>query len=340
MGERKVTILSYDCPGCGAAIKIDPDQKMANCEYCGTQFTIERETTPPQNQGYTANPNVGPSSTIRNNKVLKFLPLIIVGCIFMMAWVIPLVFGGIFALTGAFSDVRTEVAKIIEVDPFENIQVKVEGMEPWATISDVKTDTSLRVKYKVDQKSGLSNGDVVIIEAEEMAGYQWTHSTYEYTVSGLDTIVLDVSQLSDEDQELIYREAKKEIESQWERNLDYLDASLEDFHVDVKPYKMYINVCKDPSELFFYDKNIVYPAFETTFRIDGKNYTVYQYGEVHNVYLSPDGAMHGNFDFLDSSHGYIYSDSMGIKKSFSIWGFESILQMESAMEDENYRLIK
>lgn len=34
-------VVIYNCPNCGAPLKFENGQKMATCEHCGSQGTIE-----------------------------------------------------------------------------------------------------------------------------------------------------------------------------------------------------------------------------------------------------------------------------------------------------------
>lgn len=334
MGERRVTIITYDCPGCGASVKINPGNTSATCEYCGTHFAVTNETVPPR-RVEPPRPN-----RVASNRA-KALAIVIVVMVLMFSLVIvPVIFMSLVAASSTSNTTRVEAQKI-EADPFKDIKVHFDGMEPFGTFKDVTNNSGIYgIKYVVDKRSNLSNGDVITITAEDLKGYEWTTSTYEYTVSGLSTIVRDIAQLSEADQELLFTEAKKEVEKHWEDNLTHSDYTMESLHVDIKPYKLYLNLNKDEEYIFFSSNNIVYPAFETTISVKGKTYTFYQYADIANVYKNPDGSMHGDFDRMSASNGYLYFNELGISDSFSIWGFDSVLKMESNMEDEHFDLIK
>ncbi len=239
---------------------------------------------------------------------------------------------------GTKTETRVE-ARLTEADPFKNVQLRIDGMEPYAEVREVVNGSDIRgIRYHVDKKTDLSNGDVITIEAEEMSGYEWTSNSYEYTISGLDQLVTDLSQLSQEECDQLYAEAKKEIEKDWEKNLSNTDRTTETIQLNIQPYKMYINVCKDFS--YYSNKNAVYPAFETTIVEGGKTYTFYQYAEIESVYHSPDGSLHGDYHTMSASKGFIYTSEYGFGDDYSIWGFDSARKMESDMENDNYKLIK
>ena len=80
--------------------------------------------------------------------------------------------------------------------------------------------------------------------------------------------------------------------------------------------------------------------FETTFESNGKTYTVYQFAEIENVYMMSDGSVHGDFNTMSASSGFIFSDDFDFEEFFAIWGFETVLKMESELENENFNLIK
>jgi len=340
MGERKITIIAYDCPGCGASLNIESDQKSVTCEYCGMHFTIEeeKEAEPKTEHVYATVENI-PKVTMdpKKMRIMVITIVLLVGLVF-----VPFIFGIIFSAFSLVRDIGTEVkvaTKVTEADPFKNVQVRLEGMEPIAEVSEVINGTDIRgIRYHVDKKTDLSNGDVITIEAEDMSGYKWTNTSYQYTISGLSQLVTDLSQLTQEDQDLIYSEAKREIEKNWEMNLSSTDRTAETLHLTLQPYKMYLGVRKDAN--IFTDKNAVYPAFETTIEENGKTYTFYQYARIENIYHSSGGAFHGEFNTMDGSFGYIYTGEYGFGDNFAIWGYESVLKMESAMVDENYILTK
>lgn len=338
MEEKKVKIITYDCPGCGASLKIDAEQTTATCEYCGTHFAIESEKASSQNTEYSSN-----SQDTRRTLATKLgiiIPVAVIAVFLLFSVVMPMLFGGLFSVVGLLNMSMTE-EQVIEVDPFENINVQIEGMEPWAKIKDVTNNSDIYgIKYNIDKQTRLSNGDVLTIEVEEMKGYKWTRNSYEYKVSGLDSIVLDVEQLSDADKEMLLDEARKEIENNWKSNLMNSGLTMDDINLCIMPYKIYINSNKEEDDNYFSSNNIVYPAFEITFEGNGNTYTVYQFAAIENVYLSSDGAMHGDFNNMSAVSGYIYSCNLGFEESFAIWGFDSIVKMESDMEDENYNLIK
>ncbi|MDO5157026.1 MAG: hypothetical protein Q4D51_13795 [Eubacteriales bacterium] len=343
MGITKVTIISYECPSCGASINIDPEQTKATCEYCGAQFAIEREQEAPKNEPPR---NAGYNNTARNSnqelrkKAQIFIPIIVVSVLLVGVFFINVI-GGIFVAlaTRSSSTQRTE-QKLVEVDPFKDIKVNIEGKEPWARVTSVtNNDTSLRgISYNLDKKTGLSNGDVITIQAEEMRGYRWTNVSYEYTVSGLDTIVREMSQLSDADKDFLFQEAQKEIEKDWEDNLQNTDISKDGIKLNIQPYQIYINVNKNEDSVFLSSDNTVFPVFEITFEGNGKNYTYYQYADIDNVYLSSDGSLHGDFNTMGVMNGFEYFQDL--EDDFVIHGFDSVVKMESNMEKDDFKLIK
>jgi len=335
MGRRKVTIITHTCKGCGANLKINPEQKSAVCEYCGAQITIENEAME------SAGGKQGSKDRLADHS-LFFILLILGFAIFVSIAIIILIVGSALVFrTKNLVGKQVAVKQEIEENPFKGVKVQIEGMEPWARVINVTNGSGIHgARYTWEQQDGLSNGDVITITAEPLSGYQWTVSTYDYIVSGLNSVVVDVAQLSEEDTEMLYQEAKQEIERHWDSNLSNTGVSKEDLHLEITPYNIYINVNRDGDNAYFYGNNMVYPAFEVTFEAEGKNYTVYQFAEIDNVYITPEGSLHGDFNSMNASKGYIYTGSYGMEDAFSIWGFETVIKMESEMEDENFTLIK
>lgn len=337
MNNKKMNMIAYRCPSCGANVKIEENQSKVVCEYCGTEFQTNKEEKKQQ-----AAPEVKVNSTVSNTS-RKRKSIKIIGCV-----IIPLVgfwilgFGIIFinSINSIGSPGKnTKEVEILEINPFDNIKVEITGKEPYASISKVSSGDGSYTEFKYDKNQGLSNGDVIKITAEPKNGYVYTQSEYEYTVSGLDVLVTDIDQLSDESRELLYNEAKKVVEKSWTESLSYSDFTAEKLNIEIVPDKIYLNVNKEPSGYYSND-NMLMPSFETSFTCNGKSYTVYQYAVINNAYLDSNGNLHAEFQNIYSGGGFVWSDDYGINDSFGIDAYESELAMESSMEDDYYKLIK
>lgn len=340
MGKRQVTIITYDCPNCGATVKIDHEHSSATCDYCGTHFAIESERVTPPNAGYdrSRQPVNRRPGTKRSNAVVLTVIIVLLATFIIT----PFVLGIILTAAGiGKSTPQRTVVQTTEADPFKDIQLQFDGMEPWAKVQKVTADTGIRdIEYVLDKQTKLSNGDVITIQAKDLKGYKWTTPSYKYTVSGLNSLITNAAQLSEADQEMLYSAAESEIKKAWEENLQNTDFTMESLNVSIQPYKIYISVNTNEEYYSYVNNNIIYPAFETTFEGNGKTYTLYQYATIHNVYLSPDGSLHGDFESMHAANGIIFSDDYNFDRFFAIWGYESLLKMESSMEDENYNLMK
>lgn len=336
MGMRKVTIISYDCPSCGASVKIDANASKATCEYCGNQFVIEQEKTQTSNVPPT-NARYQPS-----RKVMIFIPIIVVAVLFTGIFMISLFSGVLMEIDGARKDNKYE-QKIDKIDPFKDIEVVVEGKEPWAEITSITSnDPDVRgTKYTVDKDEGLSNGDVVTITVGDPSiGQEWTKTTYEYTISGLDTLVTDLTQIKEEDREMIFQVAKEELVKDWKDNLDYANYTPEDVKLDIQEGNMYLSLYKENKMNAFSEFNFVWATFTSTMEADGKTYTYYHCVDISNVYYSPDGKIHGDFNLMDGSNGFLFNNELDSTFMLAVHGFESELKMEADMEKDNFTLIK
>lgn len=348
MGERRFTIVTYDCPGCGASIKINPGQMQVTCEYCGNSFEIEsereKEREREQEMQRAAREGAARAAQQRDqqnrvnlrNKVIIIVA--VVGVVLMMGSIITVEL--IASLVGAAAE-RQYKESVVDKNPYENITVRMKGKEPWAEIEGISGDSKLYgLEYSADKTSGLSNGDVITIQAKALRGYRWTEDSYQYTVSGLDSIVTELNQLDEETRKNIYEECQKEIERDWEDGLENCDITVEDIQLTIQPYKMYLNVNKEEGYSFYPANNVLMISFETTFTHEGKTQTVYQYVAVDEVYWGSDGILHGEFDKMDATRGYLYSQTLGFDEYFSVSGYESAFKMESSMEEDSYRLKK
>lgn len=159
-------------------------------------------------------------------------------------------------------------SRLPSVDPFEYISVSFSGgngkgeAELHIRKSD-RIDTSA-IRYMLSQSYGLSEGDVIRVEAESEA-YQLTKKRETYTVKGLDTYLTSLSSLSDEAIEVIH--AKSE-----EVSLRNRERSAEIVH-DCKycePNCMYL--LTDEA-----NRNLLYDVYEAGFSME--------HDEVYRVFL-------------------------------------------------------
>ena len=109
-----------------------------------------------------------------------------------------------------------------KVDPFAGLEVTFSGISPdgRATVNNNSSDDFIRrVRYSLDKRSNLKNGDKVVVTAsydEEYAienGYAVQSDTKEYTVSGLGTYLDDKTTLSAENKAAFEKEFKDRVDS-------------------------------------------------------------------------------------------------------------------------------
>ncbi|MCQ2482231.1 MAG: hypothetical protein MJ153_01925 [Clostridia bacterium] len=337
MGKREIKIISYDCPGCGATVQIDADQTEAKCEYCGVSFKIEEEKQQPASNTNVVNPISGAiASTVKTIGKIYIGIIAVIGVIVLIAI--------ISAITNLNSDSvsNSTTVQIIEADPFENLEVKLDDAAPWGTISYVRGKVDgYSVEYSVDKSKKLSNGDIVTIKAEPRDGYEWTRDSYEYTVEGLDTVITDISMLSEEDIELITSVAKEEIQKKWDEVFDDSDETItaESINLQINLYKTYLNISDSDYYSPYLDSNSVLVAFETTYTIDSKDYTLYQFATLDDVIIEPDNSMVADFNTI-WCNGYLNLGDYGFNHYCGISAYESVLKMESDMKRTDFTLIK
>lgn len=335
--NENINLKKCSCPGCGASININSLQKTVNCDYCGMSFRIDDEKADGNSSRITY-------TSEDYQKIGKTAAIIIIACIcsFIGILIIIGIIGAVIS-TKKISENQVFIKdELVEMNPYENIEIKLGDIEPWGRIEKVKGPDELsRLEYKVSKSEGLSNGDKVRITAGELKGYSWTEEYYEYTVEGLDELVTDVSMLSDSDKELIYSEAKDLLIKKWEKNIEDCKFTTEDIQLEIEPYNLYINVSQYDYYGSYLDNNIVMPAFKTTFENNDKTYTIYQYVELSNVIITGDGQLKADFNTMSAYSGLLFGNDYGFKNQyFAIYGYDGILQMESAMAKDKYKLIK
>ena len=104
-------------------------------------------------------------------------------------------------------------------DPFENFKLSFSGIAPYAEISTTNYASNRGGAYSVTPSSNLKNGDTVTVKytCEDkktmIARYGEYPASYEktYTVSGLDTYVQSIDEISDSDFEKLVANARENI---------------------------------------------------------------------------------------------------------------------------------
>lgn len=335
--SENINLKKCECPACGASLNINTWQKIVTCDYCGKNFRIDDEQA--RNSGsyrtYTS------EEYQKMGKTIAIVIISVIAAFFGFILLIGII-GAVVTSNKAPETTTNSREKLIELNPYENINIQLGDIEPWGKIVKIKgTDELSRVDYKASKSEGLSNGDKVKITAGELYGYSWTEDYYEYTVEGLDELVTDLSMLKDEDKELIYSEAKAYLIKQWEKNIEDCKFSIDDIELELEPYNIYINVSQFDYYASYLDNNIVMPVFKTSFVNNDKTYTIYQYVDLTNAIITSTGQLKADFDTISGFNGFSFGDDYGFKNQFfAIYGYDSVLKMESSMMKDNYRLVK
>ena len=197
-----------------------------------------------------------------------------------------------------------EEAKIF--DPFEGIEVTFEGIAPngYASMEGNPSEEAAQdLGYQFDKSDGLSNGDTVTITAYNMYGADTTDyciSTYgmvpesltkTYTVSGLDSYVKAISEISDEELERMQNQAENVYRAAAAQSWDESENLKSFTYVG-----NYLLVNKDTDD-YWGSNNMLYLVYkarvEDTYSKDDKTYTkendIYWYICYYDLIVDSDG---------------------------------------------------
>ncbi len=263
---------SYTCPNCGADMEVVPNEKAVVCQFCGKKLYFAEEQNVNQQGEIPSNPYSDMASqvqerqsqinrsmrTIRKTVLIVYVVIIflVVGCVATSI---------IMGFTNTRKDINRHTPAVTEMDPFEDMQVELEGEAPYASISEIRNTTDRWIDYRADKAENLSNGDEITIKVDEKYGYAWTSDSYTYTVSGLDTLVLAPSEIEEADVKAIHEFCIDEITRSWSSDIG---NCTDDYQITVSPYKLFVNVRKEKS--YFSGRNNVLSTYQVDFIIDGK----------------------------------------------------------------------
>lgn len=208
-----------------------------------------------------------------------------------------------------YEDIEVKAENLKEAktfDPFEGMQMTFEGVAPSGSASlegSPSESAAQDLDYQLDKSDGLSNGDTVTVTAYNMHGDDATDYcinnygmvpeslTKTYTVSGLDSYVQEISEVSDE--------SLKEMQAQAE---DVYHADVAQNWGESEKLKSltylgnYLLVNKDTDD-YWGSKNIFYLVYkaqvEDTYSKDNKTYTkesdIYWYICYYDLVINSDG---------------------------------------------------
>lgn len=217
-----------------------------------------------------------------------------------------------------YSDIEYTVKDLQEVktfDPFEFITVTFSGIAPKGTV-EIKKDENKEelngINFTCKNNNSLSEGDTVTVEATlqlgedafvEKYGCAISETTKDYTVSGLDKAVSDVSEIPDD----IYEKMDKQLQ-------DTFKADFADYGAEYGKIKSMENIgnyiLNAKKESNAYINNYVYFVYKVTVEKGGDTFSYYWYGGYTDVLLLADGTCTVNIG------DYTTSDSWNDGESF------------------------
>ena len=264
-----IELKTLNCPNCGAAVKYDSETKTATCEFCGTVFDVsekyqekaDRERDDRQDKQIRQimeNMDRGNEPSRQNKKKSKnvaaviaiAVALMIIGYISFSTVILSVIGHTMVALTSDESSHNETVTK--PIDPFNKISIEYSGVSGAGTarISDINNSTVRTIPMTVPELTGLSNGDTFTIKYEGNSAkdynkeYFLTETEKTYTVEGLDEFVTDITDVGEEDLQILKDhavEAAKFTCKDDDFNYPYDEDSFE-------VYKVYTMVKKDLTE--------------------------------------------------------------------------------------------
>lgn len=338
--NNNARFYSYQCPNCGADMELSIDQKSIVCEYCGKKLYFA-------NTNNANDPNAQPQLMVQDekrrlqqtlNSAARARKIILVIYITIFVFVFGCVAVSVIAgFNSVSSSRRTASTTLKEVNPFKGLQVEITGVAPYAKVQSVKGTAVRNAQFKADKTEGLSNGDVITITVDDMYGYSWTETSYQYTVSGLDTLVVSPSEIPQDDVETIQNFGADKIKKSWTKAID-LDES--EYQLTITPCAMYMSVSKQYS---YRHNNYVMVEYQIDFVFGEATGTVYNYVSIPDAILSADGSFSLAYDDLSVEGDSLWLEEYGVTLNHGyIWvnGFDSVLEMESDMQDQDYQLVK
>ncbi|MEE1305338.1 MAG: zinc ribbon domain-containing protein [Agathobacter sp.] len=182
-------------------------------------------------------------------------------------------------------------------DPFEGYEVKYSGVSPWGVVArnqEAREIDGVEIKYEINKKDGLSNGDVILVkvcspdENETISEYYYNRcgkipypTQMEYKVNGIDRYLTSVDDISEKGKKELYEFA----ESQY-YNSETLEFDISEEKVEkIEPLGLMIFSKINASEK--YEQNSTYNDIYIVLQISIRNeYSNARgnYNQVNNVY--------------------------------------------------------
>ena len=298
------------CPKCGGQMKLLEMRSGLRlvCDYCGYETVPVKERTPEEQAAALerTRKNIQERALAAAKKRRR------------------IILGIVFAAIAAFvlAAVIIQNTRLPSVDPFDYVSVTFSGGngkgEAELHIRNTNEVDTSAIRYMLSQSYGLSEGDVIRIEAESDA-YQLKKKRETVTVKGLDTYLTSLASLSDEAIEVIH--AKSE-----EVTLRNREQSAEIVHdcVYCEPTCMYLMTEEA-------NRNLLYDVYEAGFSME--------YGEIYRVYLVAyyENIIVRDTDPVTLDYGRCFYDGNTIQFGESIFhmstlsGYESLEDIEEVL---------
>ena len=278
------------------------------CDYCGYEAVPARERTPEEQAAALerTRKNIqkkARESAKRRRRLILGIILAAVAVVFLIALIVYR-------------------SALPTVDPFEYVSVSFSGGNGKGEAKlhirqSSEVDTSA-IRYMLSQSFGLSEGDEVRLEAESDA-YQLTKKRETFTVTGLDTYLTSLNDLSDEAIEAIHAKSEEVSRRNRERSADIVhDCKY------CEPNCMYLLTDEK-------NRNLLYDVYEAGFTME--------HDEVYRVYLVTyyENIIVHNTDPVTLDYGRCFYDGKTIQFGESIFhtstlsGYESLQEIEEAL---------
>ena len=187
--------IDLTCPKCGGNMERDTEKRLLHCPYCGHEAMLQRDDT--EEKAYARQRGIERAKMEAEelSKRRRRRGVLIAAAV-VLAFILAA------AVVSALQP---------KVDPFAYIDVVFSGetgdgsAEVVRKAADGKVDPEL-INYRVDPRSWLSEGDVITITADS-SEYKLSPTKKTYKVEGLDTVLKDLSALSDKAVEMIHNKS-------------------------------------------------------------------------------------------------------------------------------------
>lgn len=253
-----INVKSVTCPSCGARVKYDDSHKTAVCEFCGAVLDMteeygekkdrERDDIQDMQIKHIMNNMNGRNNAVGSRRKGAVVAICIISMLIVGSLTLGIVGG---AMKEAKKRSQEEIQQTVsEINPFDRLTVKYSGISGAgrARTSDTNVNAVSSIDKSMSAEDKLSNGDKIIVKYSKDTAenkntkYVLTVTEKEFTVSGLDEYVSDITEVGEEDLESLKKNAiQKAISECDEAEFSYIKDSF-------KAYAVYTLVKKDFSK--------------------------------------------------------------------------------------------